>query len=113
MDDGVERLRASKKTHVKTEHQSGPEVGEEWAEEDTEYGVLLRIARAVEEARREIDLQALQRLVDPEHKMDAGDWVSFWEDRGFSGDSEQSDAWVKAFADGAAKLLQKARKQVI
>ena len=41
---------------MKTEHQSGPE--------DTEYGVLLRIARAVEEARREIDLQALQRLVE-------------------------------------------------
>ena len=55
-DDGVERLRARKKTHVKTEHQSGPE--------DTEYGVLLRVARAVEEARREIDLQALQRLVE-------------------------------------------------
>ena len=90
---------------MKTEHQSGPE--------DTEYGVLLRVARAVEEARREIDVQTLQHLIDPEHRMDAGDWVRFWEDRGFSGDSEQSDAWVKAFADGAAKLLQKARKHVI
>jgi hypothetical protein len=63
-----------------TEHQSGPEVGEEWAEEDTEYGELLRVARAVEEARREIDLRAV---------------------------------WVKAFANNAAKLLQKARKHVI
>ena len=113
MDDGVERLRASKKTHVKTEHQSGPEVEEEWATQDPNYDELLCVARAVEEARREIDLDTLQDLIDPEHQMDAGDWVRFWEDRGFSGDSEPNDEWVRAFADGAAKLLQKARKHVI
>ena len=47
-------------------------------------------AKAVEEFRREIDLQTLQNLIDPEHNMDRGDWVSFWQDRGFSGDSEPS-----------------------
>jgi hypothetical protein len=66
----------------------------------------------VEEARREIDIQTLQDLIDPEHKMDPGDWGSFWEDRGFSGDAEPSDLWVRAFADGAAKLFQKVRSQL-
>ena len=100
MDDEVERRRARKQN-------------EGSAKEDTEYGELLRIARAVEEARREIDLQTLQDLIDPEHKMDAGDWVRFWEDRGFSGASEPSDVWVRAFADGTRRLFQKARKHVI
>jgi hypothetical protein len=113
MDDAVERLRASKQSYVETERESGLEVGEEWATEDATYSELLRIAKAVEEARREIDLQTLQDLIDPEHKMDAGDWVRFWEDRGFSGDSEPSDVWVRAFADRAARLFQKARKHVI
>jgi hypothetical protein len=113
MDDAVERLRASKQSDVETERESGLEVGEEWATEDATYSELLRIAKAVEEARREIDLQTLQDLIDPEHKMDAGDWVRFWEDRGFSGDSEPSDVWVRAFADRAARLFQKARKHVI
>jgi hypothetical protein len=31
---------------------SCPDVEEEWATEDAEYGELLRIAKAVEEARR-------------------------------------------------------------
>src|SRR5207244_406044 len=53
MDDVVER-RASKQSHVETEREAGPEVGEEWAKEDAKYGELLRIAKAVEEARREI-----------------------------------------------------------
>jgi hypothetical protein len=83
MDDEVERRRARKQS-------------EGSAKEDTEYCELLRIAKAVEEVRREIDLQTLQDLIDPEHKMDAGDWVRFWEDRGFSGDSEPSDVWVRA-----------------
>jgi hypothetical protein len=96
MDDEVERRRARKQS-------------EGWAKEDTEYGELLRIAKAVEEVRREIDVQTLQDLIDPEHKMDAGDWVRFWEDRGFSGDSEPSDVWVTAFADRAATLIQKIR----
>jgi hypothetical protein len=113
MDDAVERLRASKQSSVETERESGLEVGEEWATEDATYSELLRIAKAVEEARREIDWQTLQDLIDPEHKMDAGDWVRFWEDRGFSGDSEPSDVWVRAFADRAARLFQKARKHVI
>ena len=113
MDDAVERLRASKQSYVETERESGLEVGEEWATEDATYSELLRIAKAVEEARREIDLQTLQDLIDPEHKMDAGDWVRFWEDRGFSGASEPSDVWVRAFADRAARLFQKARKHVI
>jgi hypothetical protein len=109
MDDAVERLRASKQSSVETERESGLEVGEEWATEDATYSELLRIAKAVEEARREIDWQTLQDLIDPEHKMDVGDWVRFWEDRGFSGDSEPSDVWVRAFADRAATLIQKIR----
>ncbi len=110
MDDVVER-RASKQSYVETERESGLEVGEDWVKEDADQ--LLRIAKAVEEARREIDVQTLQDLIDPEHKMDTGDWVRFWQDRGFSGDSEPSDVWVRAFADGAARLFQKARRHVI
>src|SRR5215470_13488369 len=103
MDDVVERVGARKQRYVKTE---------EWATEAAKYGQLLRIAKAVEEARREIDLQTLQDLIDPEHKMDAGDWVRFWEDRGFSDGSEPSDAWDRALADGAARLFQKVRSQL-
>jgi len=112
MDDVVEPLRASKQSDVETEREAGLEVGKEWAKEDAEYGELLRIAKTVDEARREIDVQTLQDLFDPEHKMNGGDWVSFWEDRGFSGDSEPSDVWVRAFADGAARLFQKVRSQL-
>jgi len=112
MDDAVERLRASKQSCLKTERKSALEVGEEWATEAARYGELLRIAKAVEEARREIDLQTLQDLIGPEHKMDAGDWVRFWEDRGFSGDSEPSDVWARAFADGAARFFQMVRSQL-
>ena len=101
MDDAVERLRASTQSSVETGHESGPEVGEEWTEEDARYSQLLRIAKAVEEARREIDLQTLRELIDPEHKMDASDWVRFWEDRGFGSNSEPSDVWARAFADRA------------
>jgi hypothetical protein len=111
MDDAVEWLRASKRSSAETERESGLEVGE-WATEDAKYGELLRIAKAVEEARREIDLQTLQDLIGPEHKMDAGDWVRFWEDRGFSGDSEPSDVWARAFADGAARFFQMVRSQL-
>src|SRR6516162_8172278 len=45
-------------------------------------------------------------------RMDAGDWVRFWEDRGFSGDSEPSDVRDRAFADAAARLFQKVRTQL-
>jgi len=89
MGDAGERVRASKQTHVDTEREAGVEVREEWAE-DAMCGELFHIAKAVEEARREIDLQTLQNLIDPEHNMDRGDWVGFWQDRGFSGDSEPS-----------------------
>jgi len=89
MGDAGERVRASKQTHVDTEREAGVEVREEWAE-DAMCGELFHIAKAVEEARREIDLQTLQNLIDPEHNMDRGNWVSFWQDRGFSGDSEPS-----------------------
>jgi len=109
MDDAVERLRVSKRSYVEAEREAGLEVGEVWATEDPEYGELLRIAKAVAEARREIDVQTLQDLIDPEHKMDAGDWVSFWEDRGFRDDCEPSG---RAFADRAARLFQKVRSQL-
>jgi hypothetical protein len=109
MDDAVERLRVSKRSYVEAEREAGLEVGEVWATEHPEYGELLRIAKAVAEARREIDVQTLQDLIDPEHKMDAGDWVSFWEDRGFRDDCEPSG---RAFADRAARLFQKVRSQL-
>ena len=96
---------------METGRVSAPEVRKQWAKENGEYGELLRIAKAVDEARREIDLQPLQDLIDPKHKMTGADWVSFWEDRGF-GASEASDRWVRAFADRAAKVLQKARGQL-
>jgi hypothetical protein len=112
MDDAVERLRASKQSDMQIERKPALEVEEAWATEAAKYGQLLRIAKAVEEARREIDLQTLQDLIDPEHKMDAGDWVRFWEDRGFSDGSEPSDAWDRALADGAARLFQKVRSQL-
>jgi hypothetical protein len=112
MDDEVERLRAKKQSYVETEREAGLEFGEECRTEDTEYCELLRIASAVEEVRREIEAQGLQDLIDPEHKMDAGDWARFWEDRGFSGASEPNDVWDKAFADWAARLFQKLRRQL-
>jgi hypothetical protein len=82
MDDVVEPLRASNQSYVETERETALEVGEEWATEDAKDGETLRIAEAVEEVRGEIDFQTLQDLIDPERKME-GDWVSFWEDRGF------------------------------
>jgi len=112
MDEVVEPPRAGEQSDVETKREFGLEVGEEWEKEDANYGELLRIAKAVKEARREIDMQTLQDLIDPEHKMDAGDWVRFWEDRGFSGDSEPSDVWVRAFADRAARLFHKVRSQL-
>jgi hypothetical protein len=112
MNDVVEPLRASKQSDAETARQSGLEVRKEWAKEDGEYGELLRIPKTVDEARREIDVQTLRDLIDPEHKMNGGDWASFWEDRGFSGDSEPTDVWVRAFADGAARLFQKVRSQL-
>ena len=63
---------------METEHKAGLAVGKEWAKEAAEYGEVLRIAKAVEEVRREIDDQTLQDLIDPEHKMDPDDWGSFW-----------------------------------
>ena len=111
MDDEVERLRAKKQSYVETEREAGLEFGEECGTNDVEYCALLRIASAVDEVRREIDAQGLQDLIDPEHKMDAGDWVKFWEDRGFSDASEPNDGWDKAFADCAARLFQKPRRQ--
>src|SRR5262249_24461832 len=111
MADEVERLRASKQSYLESEREASLEVEQEWATDDPNYGQSLRIAKAVDEARREIDLQTLQDLIDPEHKLDAGDWVRFWEDRGFSGDSEPSDEWDRGFADCAARLLQKVRSQ--
>ena len=106
MDEIGEPLGASKENDMETGRVSAPEVRKQWAKENGEYGELLRIAKAVDEARREIDLQTLQDLIDPEHKMNGADWVSFWEDRGFSGDSEASDVWVRAFADRAAKIFK-------
>jgi hypothetical protein len=49
-------------------------------------------------------VQTLQQLIDPEHRMDAGDL-----DRGFYGDSEPSDVSARAFADAAAGLFKKIR----
>ena len=112
MDDVGKRRRANRRSCVETERDAGPEVAAEWAKEDDKYRALLRIAKAVEEARREIDVQTLQHLIDPEHRMDAGDWVRFWEDRGFSGDSEPSDVRDRTFADAAARLFQKVRTQL-
>ena len=107
MDDEVERPRAKKQG----EREAGLESGEECGTEDAEYFELLRIASAVEEARREIEAHALRDLIDPEHIMDAGDCARFWKDRGFSSASEPNDVSDKAVADCAARLFQKPRRQ--
>jgi len=112
MDDVGERRRATRRSRVETERDAGLEVARKWAKEDDKYRALLRIAKAVEEARREIDVQTLQHPIDPEHRMDAGDWVRFWEDRGFSGDSEPRDVSARAFADAPAGLFKKIRTQL-
>ena len=112
MDDVGKRRRANRRSCVETERDAGLEVARKWAKEDDKYRALLRIAKAVEEARREMDVQSLQHLIDPEHRMDAGDWVRFWEDRGFSSDSEPSDVSDRAFADSAAGLFQKGRTRL-
>ena len=101
MDDVGKRRRANRRSCVETERDAGLEVAAEWAKENDKYRALLRIAKAVEEARREIDVQTLQHVIDPEHRLDAGDWVRFWDDRGF-GDSEPSDMSDRAFADAAS-----------
>jgi len=112
VEDVVEWLGASKQSYVESEHEPGLEVRAEWATGGVQYGALLLIAKAVEEARREIDMQTLQDLVGPEHKLDADDWARFWENRGFSGASEPSNARDRAFADGAARSFQKVRSQL-
>ena len=111
LNDDVERLRAKKKSYEESEREAGLEFGEECGTELAKYSALLRIPSAMEEVRREIEAQGLQDLIDPEHKMDADDWARFWEDRGFSGASESNDVWDKAFADWAAVLFQKPRRQ--
>ena len=65
--------RANRRSCVETERDAGLQVAREWAKEDDKYRALLRIAKAVEEARREIDVQTLQHLIDPEPRMDVGD----------------------------------------
>ena len=112
MDDVGKRRRANQWSCVETERDAGLEVAAEWAKEDDKYRALLHIAKAVDEARREIDVQTLQHLIDPEHRTDAGDGVRFWEDRGFSGDPEPSDVKDRAFADAAARLFHKVRTQL-
>jgi hypothetical protein len=112
LDDDVERLRAKKKSYEESEREAGLEFGEECGTELAEYSALLRIPIAMDEVRREIEAQGLQDLIDPEHKMDADDRARFWEDRGFSGASESNDMWDKAFADWAAGLFQKPRRQL-
>ena len=112
MDDVDKRRRANRRSCVETERGASLEVAPEWAKEDDKYRALLRIARAVEEARKEIDVQTLQHLIDPEHRMDADDWVRFWEDRGFSGASEPSDMRDRPLADAAARFFQKFRTRL-
>ena len=112
MDDVGKRRRTNRRSRVETERDAGLEVAAEWAKEDDKYCALLHIAKAVDEARREIDVQTLQHLIDPEHRTDACDWLRFWEDRGFRGDSETSDVSDRAFADAAARLFHKVRTQL-
>ena len=112
MDDVGKRRRANRWSCVETGHDAGLEVARKWAKADDKYRAWPRIAKAVEEARREIDVQTLRYLIDPEHRMGAGDWVRFWEDRGFSGDCEPSDVSDRAFADAAAGRFQKVRTQL-
>ena len=57
MDDVGERRRATRRSCVETERDAGLEVARKWAKD--KYRALLRIAKAVEEARREIDVQTL------------------------------------------------------
>ena len=80
LDDDVERLRAEKQSYEESEREARLEFGGDCGTELAEYCELLRIASAVEEVRREIEAQALQDLIDPEHKMHAGDWARFWGD---------------------------------
>jgi hypothetical protein len=59
MDHSVKQLCDSQQRNLETQREAGLEVGAEWSKEDAEYRELLRIAKAVEEARREIDMQTL------------------------------------------------------
>ena len=51
MDDVGKRRWANWRSCVETERDAGLEVARKWAKEDDKYRALLRIARAVEEAR--------------------------------------------------------------
>jgi hypothetical protein len=77
MDDEIKRLRVKDQSYVESEREAGLEFGEECGTEEAENCELLRIANPVEEARKEIDVQALQDLIDPEHKMDAAIGLDF------------------------------------
>src|SRR5215472_6373595 len=74
MDAVGKRRRTNRRSRVETEPDTGLEVAAQWAKEDDKYRTLLHIAKAVDEARRAIDVQTLQHLIDPEHRTDVGDW---------------------------------------
>jgi len=52
---------------LEPERKSGAEVGQEWARDDPSYSELLRIAKAVDEARRETPHPSRDRAVFAPH----------------------------------------------
>ena len=71
MDDVGKRRRTNRRSRVETEPDAGLEVAAESAKEDDKYRALLRIAKAVEEAKRAIDVQILQHLIPNTERMRA------------------------------------------
>jgi hypothetical protein len=112
----TERLRASKKDHLKKLHADGVNAGTEWAAESAEAAELIQLATWKEQLAGDWDAC----FVDSEHRSnsaaadfvftvwpeDDGDHVvasSFWEGQGFDGRDPEGE-FVRGFAEGALEI---------
>jgi len=96
----VERLRASKQ-RVEAEWRAlGKQAGERWAKEHAEYDDLEMLSGY--NARGNVDLQTLQRCLDPEDTWDARDWQEFWQN--CLGELFPNDCVLAAFVEGALEV---------
>lgn len=107
MTNVIERLRASKQDAEEASTASGRDCGATWARTTAEYGELNRIWDGV--AASDVDLNGLQRLIDPRDEMGRHDWEAFWERHG---DGDINDAFANGFASGAADLFAEVKDQI-
>jgi hypothetical protein len=112
MTSVVERLRASKERVEAAQLEFSKSCGNRWAKQSAEYDELERIARFDEHAEEEVDLQRLQRLIDPTGEMIARlyrTWDDFWEQHG---DREVNDVFARGFVEGAVEVYDEVADQL-